>query len=141
MLKIFVGSTSYEIFYHENFTTYIAFVRYYSCVFGFRAAHARARAGVKSRRTYGESNCHGRVFERNCCIRGYHVGLYKEIWEAVVGEALVCGREPENASDRYTVAVKKEGTIIGGGTGGTVGAVAPTKYKAWGHSPHNHPQS
>ena len=47
-------------------------------------------------------------FERNCCIRGYHV--YKEVWEAAVGEALVCEREPENASDRYAVAVKKEGS-------------------------------
>ena len=50
-------------------------------------------------------------FERNCCTRGYHI--YKEVWEAVVGEALVCEREPENASDRHTVAVKQEGTIIG----------------------------
>ena len=50
-------------------------------------------------------------FERNCCIRGYHA--YKEVWEAAVGEALVCEREPENASDRYAVAVEKEGSIIG----------------------------
>ena len=33
--------------------------------------------------------------------------------EAVVGESLVCERDPENASDRYAVAVKNEGTIIG----------------------------
>ena len=33
--------------------------------------------------------------------------------EAAVGEALVCEREPENTFDRYAVAVKKEGTIIG----------------------------
>ena len=46
------------------------------------------------------------------CIRGYHVDLYKEVWEAAVGELLVCEREPENASDRYAVAVKK-GTITG----------------------------
>ena len=26
---------------------------------------------------------------------------------------MICEREPENASDRYAVAVKKEGTIIG----------------------------
>ena len=31
----------------------------------------------------------------------------------MVGESLVCERDPENASDRYAVAVKKEGTIIG----------------------------
>ena len=46
------------------------------------------------------------IFERKCCIRGYHV--YKEVWEAAVEESLVCKREPENASNRYTVAVKKE---------------------------------
>ena len=33
--------------------------------------------------------------------------------EAVVGESLVCERDPENASDQYAVAVKNEGTIIG----------------------------
>ena len=33
---------------------------------------------------------------------------YKEVWEAAVGESLVCEREPENASDRYPVAVKEE---------------------------------
>ena len=36
------------------------------------------------------------LFERDCCIRGYH------------GELVVCERKPENASDRYAVAVKKE---------------------------------
>ena len=30
---------------------------------------------------------------------------------------------------------------IGSGTRGAVGAVAPTKYKAWGHIPHDCPQS
>ena len=49
-----------------------------------------------------------KYFERNC-VRGYHV--YKELWAATVGEALVCEREPKNASDRYAVAVKNEGTI------------------------------
>ena len=50
-------------------------------------------------------------YERACCVRGYHV--YLEIWEAVVGEVLVCEREPRNTADRYAVAVKKDGTIIG----------------------------
>ena len=49
-----------------------------------------------------------KFFKRNC-IHGYHV--YKEVWAATVGEALVCEREPQNASNRYAVAVKKEGTI------------------------------
>ena len=50
-----------------------------------------------------------KFFERNY-IPGYHV--YKKVWAATVGEALVCEREPKNSSDRYAVAVKNEGTII-----------------------------
>ena len=50
-----------------------------------------------------------KFFERNC-IRGYHV--YKKVWAATVGEALVCEREPKLSSDRYAVAVKNKGTII-----------------------------
>lgn len=46
-----------------------------------------------------------------CCVRGYHV--YKDIWEAVIGEELVCDREPNNPRDRYAVAVIKHGIIIG----------------------------
>ena len=49
--------------------------------------------------------------ERVCCIRGYHV--YKEIWEAATGEVLICERELHNSRDRYAVAVKRMGTIIG----------------------------
>ena len=45
-----------------------------------------------------------------CCVRGYHV--YKEIWTAVIGETLLCTREPDNANDRYAVAVLKDGMII-----------------------------
>ena len=44
-------------------------------------------------------------------ICGYYI--CKEVppvWEAAVGEALV-SKEPENAFNRYAVAVKKEGTI------------------------------
>ena len=50
-------------------------------------------------------------FERVCCIRGYHV--YRHIWEAHVGENLVCERQPNNETDRYAVSVKQDGTIIG----------------------------
>ena len=49
--------------------------------------------------------------ERVCCIHGYHI--YKEIWEAATGEVLTCEREPLNPKDRYTVAVKKGGTVVG----------------------------
>ena len=50
-------------------------------------------------------------FRKKLCVRGYHV--YDEIWEAAVGEMLVCVREPRNAHDRYAVAVEKDGTVIG----------------------------
>ena len=50
-------------------------------------------------------------FEKECSIRGYHV--YKEIWEAAIGEELDCRREPSNAIDRYAVAVMKSGTVVG----------------------------
>ena len=34
------------------------------------------------------------------CVCGYHV--YNDIWEAAVGETLVCVREPRNAHDSNT---------------------------------------
>ena len=52
-----------------------------------------------------------KFFKANCCIRGYHI--YKDVREAVVGEVLVCERQPENASDPYAVDVKREETVIG----------------------------
>ena len=45
-----------------------------------------------------------------CCVRGYHV--YKEVWEAGIGEVHVCSREPSNATDRYAVAVTKGATVM-----------------------------
>ena len=47
--------------------------------------------------------------ERVHCMCGHHV--YKEIWEAAVGEVLNCERKAHNAHDRYAVAVKVTGTI------------------------------
>ena len=44
-------------------------------------------------------------------MRGYYV--YNDIWEAVVGETLLCVREPRNAHDRYAVVVEKDSTVIG----------------------------
>ena len=46
------------------------------------------------------------AIEMVCCVRGYHV--YKEKWEAVAEEVLMCEREPHNSLDRYAVAVKKQ---------------------------------
>ena len=42
-------------------------------------------------------------FEYVSCMRGYHVHRY--IWDAVVGESLICRREPLNPRDKYAVAV------------------------------------
>ncbi len=44
-------------------------------------------------------------YEIACCIRGYHV--YHEMWEAAVGEVVVCEIELRNATDRYAAAVKR----------------------------------
>ena len=46
-------------------------------------------------------------FEFSWSVRGYHV--YKEIWEAELSEILECVRETNNKTDRYAVAVKKNG--------------------------------
>ena len=51
------------------------------------------------------------VCERSSSVRGYHV--YKTIWDAAIGEDLVCKREPSNEHDRYAVAIKKDEVIIG----------------------------
>ena len=34
-------------------------------------------------------------------VHGYHI--YNNIWEAAVGEELLCEREPRNTKDRYAV--------------------------------------
>ena len=41
-------------------------------------------------------------FRVDVCVRGQHI--YKDIWYAVVGEVLVCKREPNNFQDRYARA-------------------------------------
>ena len=49
--------------------------------------------------------------EISSCVRGYHV--YQDIWTPAVGEELDCIREPTNSSDRYAVAVVKDGLTVG----------------------------
>ena len=39
--------------------------------------------------------------------------VYRDIWDASLGETLEYEREPTNEKDRYAVAVKKSGTIVG----------------------------
>ena len=50
-------------------------------------------------------------FERSCCTQCYQI--YEDIWEAAVGEMLACLKEPDSDFDRYAVAVKREGVVIG----------------------------
>ena len=62
-------------------------------------------------RSFGNSNYYynramaAAVYQRACCVRGYHV--YDGIWEVAIGE-----REPRNTADRYVVAVKRSGSVI-----------------------------
>ena len=49
------------------------------------------------------------TFQKESCVRGYHI--YRELWDAVVGEELECQREHGNATDMYAVAVIKDSTI------------------------------
>ena len=44
-------------------------------------------------------------------VRGYHI--YKDIWEATLGENLECQRESGNIHDIYAVAVLKSGLVVG----------------------------
>ena len=46
-----------------------------------------------------------------CCVCGYHV--YSDIWGAVDGEVLSCEQEAGNVMNRFALAVKKNGTVIG----------------------------
>ena len=39
--------------------------------------------------------------------------MYRRVWDAVIGEHLICRRESTNESDRYAVAVVKDGNVIG----------------------------
>ena len=39
--------------------------------------------------------------------------MYIGVWETGFGEMLTCEREPDNTSDRYTIAVIKEGMTVG----------------------------
>ena len=50
-------------------------------------------------------------YQLQWCVRGYHI--YKEEWEAAVGEELKCEREKNNAKDPYAVAVDRENVIVG----------------------------
>uniref|UniRef100_A0A1X7U9P8 HIRAN domain-containing protein n=1 Tax=Amphimedon queenslandica TaxID=400682 RepID=A0A1X7U9P8_AMPQE len=44
-------------------------------------------------------------------IRGYHA--YMHMWEPFVGEQIQLKKEPDNPHDRFSVAVEKNGLIVG----------------------------
>ena len=48
------------------------------------------------------------------CVCSYHV--YKDMWEAAIGEKLPCEWETRNTKDRYAVALKKKKRRHGGWT-------------------------
>ena len=50
-------------------------------------------------------------FTRVAMVRGYHI--YNSIWEAYIGEELLCQRDEENRHDLYAVAVLKSTTVVG----------------------------
>ena len=39
--------------------------------------------------------------------------MYKALWTPIVGEQLICTREPTNPEDRYSVAVLKADVVVG----------------------------
>lgn len=49
--------------------------------------------------------------EKESCIRGYHV--YKDTWQANIGDELECVRQPGNSKDRFAVATLRNNTIVG----------------------------
>ena len=51
------------------------------------------------------------TFQVEAMVRGYHV--YEEIWDASIGEELLCAREPTNPRDPFAVAVVKSDQTVG----------------------------
>ena len=50
---------------------------------------------------HGSHTCEKKMecFRKESCVRGYYI--YRELWEAAIGEDLVCQRECGNATDAY----------------------------------------
>ena len=51
------------------------------------------------------------VYEKESVVRGHHV--YKISWTPVIGEELMLETEDDNEDDEHTVAVMKDGDIVG----------------------------
>ena len=50
-------------------------------------------------------------FEVRSFVRGYHA--YKDIWNPRISEVLPLEREPNNTEDRFAVAIKRTGSVVG----------------------------
>ena len=50
-----------------------------------------------------DSYMHAMAIEFESMVRGYHI--YKDVWDAVIGQTLPCQMKSRNASDPYAVAV------------------------------------
>ena len=51
------------------------------------------------------------IFEFNSYVRGYHA--YQDLWSPQLGDVLPIEREPTNHEDKFAVAVKLEGHVVG----------------------------
>ena len=71
------------------------------------------------------------TFCMEATIRGYHV--YRDIWEAAVGEVLLCKREPDNRKDRYAVATTRAGVTVGH-VPKKISSVLPVSATRWSNS-------
>ena len=54
--------------------------------------------------------------------------MYKTLWNPLIGEFLLCEREPDNPMDKYAVCVKKENKIVGHLPLGKFGKFAKTIF-------------
>ena len=63
------------------------------------------------RGVFAMASSSGATFTVESCVRGYHI--YKDIWDATIGEELQCARESNNSNDRYAVAVRKNNAVVG----------------------------
>ena len=67
----------------------------------------------RSREERTESNCHGKVFQKKLHLRLPRIATVKKYGRRRLERRwCMCEREPKISSDRYTVAVKNEGTIV-----------------------------
>ena len=47
------------------------------------------------------------MFSMEAMVRGYHE--YQSVWDAPIGEMLLCEREVGSVHDTFAVAIKKDG--------------------------------